>query len=232
MSSSRSVGRRLRSEAWAGPPLTLDPELEGEAGLQEAYFPLDYGQIIHQVAVCVSHTPREFTMPCFNILTHTYSWQTSYFCHLWNGEAIHCRQIDGNVTDFQDIVLIKDTSPIMFPHCKISGVIKSFSFNSLTTTFFILNLQHLQQCFSTQSRSSINFKDWKQEEIPVEWWYEPHHLLSRVGVNEGSRSHSNRITNKNHITSHPCKVLTFLQSHSSTLNFIMLCGVDYDLRGK
>ena len=43
-----------------------------------------------------------------------------------------------------------------------------------------------------------------------------------------SRSHSNRGCNKNHITSHHCKVLDFLPSHSSLHLNHMPCGLNYD----
>lgn len=62
------MGRRDESEAEQGPSDT-DPELEAKRlGCRgEAYFPLDYGQIIHQVAVCVRSYPEDFTMPWHNI---------------------------------------------------------------------------------------------------------------------------------------------------------------------
>lgn len=63
MSSSKECGQKgQRSEAWAG-LLWYQTQSWKRRGWAagEAYFPLDYGQIIHQVAVCANlHTQRVY----------------------------------------------------------------------------------------------------------------------------------------------------------------------------
>ena len=63
MRSSKEWGQKgQRSEAWAGPLWHQTQTWKGRGwAAGEAYFPLDYRQIIHQVAVCINlHTQRVY----------------------------------------------------------------------------------------------------------------------------------------------------------------------------
>lgn len=79
MSSSKECRQKgQRSEAWAGPlwhQIQTWKRRGWAAG--EAYFPLDYRQIIHQVAFCINlHTHRVYN--ALAPYSHPYSLMTDF----------------------------------------------------------------------------------------------------------------------------------------------------------